>query len=847
MLNKVYMKSFFRVFSILIGFLLIAGSLGIQGVSAQTEYTDGVIAFRYCDGIDIVNGCFDTSMPYDPKVACSTDNSECVMLVYENRSDIQGIQVKYSTGVAGKHFENLAYGCASTGFGAWWDYVFGGCTHVGSLSVNYSSSLHGVYDNYHLPYDVTYYNGDFYMFYYDDDSVGRSYTRKIELTGISDYKMDGTSAYIRYDLTSSKLYRAIGFCDDQYIILWTNPIGYPSTNVKGTILDCEHWDMFMNTSAYSASVDKLNMFDNTDHSTLYTMSPVGGSVNHTSLGSFPTDYTGIDYYLGSKLVYQREHNASWVTTTNDFSVFSNTTVYYPWTAESFINHTDVAISDTNLLYSYEFNTNVTTIDGVYAYNDPVYSFSVRARGLDLNSLTIIPINVSSAITCNDGAWFYEADGVDQTLVSPCATNNTIFITASGWQPSIITLYEIDSLTSSGVTVITAPANGLGWVNSYDVNFGAFDKFASSPISGASIEVDSVVNSSDASGIATYNLYPYDDASFYISNASNTYYLELFGDPKNYDVQVSKTGYLTSDLVQINLTSGSPSDDSSFLRTHNTQLEPTNARIVVDLWWSDGIHYSGDTAVVRVGDNDGDIYLEDGSIITLQNFATSFPATFILQDSRSSWTANVNVTSGSHFDSDSISVVDTTLYYFNDFYLPNSSTTHECASSLGCADNFCVANVWYSDGDCLSGVCSYVAESCVLCDDDAGCYTSTTTETCPSGLDAECYDSNYCIDTKYLASFKCSSSKMCYMDTVECGHLCDEENDVCIGEGIIVECDQSTVTGLLLCVQSGIMSFIGSTYDPMFAMGLILFLAMMIVAIFVAGFLVVKGAMSARHG
>jgi len=635
----------------------------------------------------------------------------------------------------------------------------------------------------------------------------------------------------------------MGWCQDgiaRFLVMRVPNSGYTVSAMRGTMLNCTVYDFkFTGGATFSHPYEAVTILDLFNSSYVVNIdSPTFHSdpfYINLSMGAFPSNYTGLDYYYGGQVIFQNEHNATWVTHTNDFSTYLNTTVYYSWPVNTSFNITDTAVDNINQLYGYEYWTNDTTRDGIYAYNKRVYSFEIRARGLDLNTLTVVPVSISSAITCNNNSWFYSVSGIDQTLVSPCQTNNTVYMTVSGWQPSSVVIYGVDTLNPTGVTIITTPANGLGWVNNYVVKFGAFDKFASVPVQDATVSVGGVTQLTGSNGISPYTLYSYDTANFFMFNVSSTYYLSLYGVPKVYDVQVSKTGYIPSGVMQVNLTSGSPSGNSSFLRTYNTQLELLNARLVVDVWWSDGLHYNGDTAVVRVGGNNNKIYLETGGILTERNYATSFPATFVMVDNRSSWTAVMNVTSGTYFDNTSIGVTNTVFYYFHDFYLPNSSVIHECSTDAGCVGSFCKSSVWYHSGHCVSGTCSYEMESCILCDDEAGCFNEPTNISCPAGLDSECYGSNYCVDSKYLASYKCASSKVCYKAIVACDYICDSVEDVCLTAPVPVYCDQSTTVGMLNCLQSGVMSFIGSTYNPMFTLLMVIALVIIVVSFLVLAF------------
>jgi len=161
-------------------------------------------------------------------------------------------------------------------------------------------------------------------------------------------------------------------------------------------------------------------------------------------------------------------------------------------------------------------------------------------------------------------------------------------------------------------------------------------------------------------------------------------------------------------------------------------------------------------------------------------------------------------------------------------LPNSSSNQQCLSDLGCDITYCAGNTWYNGGHCVGGLCVYGAQYCpIFCNDVAGCYYDVTTTDCPAGFDSECWAGNICTDSKHLKSFKCSAEKQCVYDIVACDYMCVD--DVCLSAPPVETCDQSSVVGILSCMQSGIMNFIGDTYDPMMTIGVALAITVLLTA------------------
>lgn len=831
--------------SVLAVFVIV--SLILTSVAtAQIEYTSGIIAFY--KGI-ITHGFYD---PQDAKVACKPDNSLCVALVYEDSALFgEGVRILRSTGgnptlapaFAGKHFQNLQFSCGGA-FG-FIDTLLAGCSVVSApadFTTDYISQPY-LGDEYSHPFDIIYneQNDVFYMLVTDHK------------TETFLYQYDGVNTPTEIDLSimdapDAEHTTKLGCCFRNQSTFYASEgvlnigVAQCRTGVGYVDIDANTFQALTSSPATGGAWTPLSWASTpvgygklrgTDEEyyiqSRVTCNAVTTSYIHNELG-YGGSWSGLDYFSDGYLYYTADSNATY-RVSNDGASYGSAELIHAWQNNETINRSKSTSSDSNRVYLWE--RGVVAPLGIYAYNRRIYPFKIRAEGLNVVTGVSEFLDVTTQVVCLAENYTSTVSGVNQVITTPCLEDNYVTITVADWIPSTISITDVDVLTETGYTYIGAPANKLGWVSEYNFTMKFVDSFYGTPISGAQITVEGSTEVTDANGEVTYQLSPYGLTTFLMTSLADTYSLWLNGTLKTYDYTFQKTGYQT-DYGTFRLVDTSTPDSASDFSTYVTfQADPIFARVIVDVYTSDGVHYDGDSVVVRMGGAQNGTFFDLDGVYIERNYASDFPATFVLIDERDSWTAKVNLTQDGYFVTDNISIVNSTFNYQYTFTLPNASTEQECSSDLGCAEDFCKGTLWYNDGECTGGICVYDIESCLLCDDEAGCYEATTAETCPTGLDYECIENNVCVDTKHLRSYKCSSSNMCVWELVECDYACEE--DVCIPSAPVVECDQSTVAGMLSCLQAGMMSFIGSTYDPLMTIGIALGLVIIITALLALGF------------
>jgi hypothetical protein len=294
---------------------------------------------------------------------------------------------------------------------------------------------------------------------------------------------------------------------------------------------------------------------------------------------------------------------------------------------------------------------------------------------------------------------------------------------------------------------------------------------------------------------------------------------LAGTPRSYWIQASKSGYRTTNTYNFQFA------DSSYLYKTESALNvylDRGAEVVVRVYTSDGVEVAGNlVSVTGLGSNLTYILLNNVPVQT--NTSTSFPATYRLVDGRPSFTENFTLVQGSYSQSQLITIFNTTNYYTVSFTLPTVSTSQPCSTNLDCTQSYCTGNFFHDLTSCTGGYCAYDVESCVLCDSDAGCFNTETSATC--NFDSECYGQIVCLSTAVLQDSRCGSDNKCVLAQIQCAYGCEE--GVCKPATAEVQCDQSTTLGMLQCMQSGMMNFIGSTYNQIFAIFIVLFIAVII--------------------
>jgi hypothetical protein len=819
---------------------------------AQTEYANGVIAFERYNFFD---GTYD---PISPKIACKPDNSMCVALIYERggyAGYTAGLKLFHSDGsnawINGEHFQHLTYSCG--GLIGWWDSFFGGCSAVAVPSAFDFSDYNGMDDEYTLggeyplPYDIVY-SGSGNVFYILFNKGFNSYPSQQVTTYVYRYNGDltaptlvgsrGNTGFVGIVNSTTFLAETIrGYPDGGY---YNYNLDWNECSITGLACDTYYRTVNIVYHAMSSlSCQRMEQFKGFGFKDTarqhYTRSVVklaldAGCVNPPSTFTTLDDnfdyagsFSGFDYFDGSYAYFSVGSNSTYRVPTDGAS-YGSATIVHAWSGEN-INHSVTNIGERNQVFLWD--RGILATQGIYAYNERVYSFKNIIEGLNVDSGTTESVSFSTQLLCAAQNYTTSVNGINQIFTTPCATGNAVSLLAStGWSPISSLITPVNSLSSTSYTFIRSPANGLGWVKDYNFTLRFVNSFTGSPVSDATITVGTQVRTTTANGEAVFTLAPYESASITAVQVSNNYYLYLNGTPKTYDFQFAKAGYTTRIGTFVLTTALVPDSVTDFDVSDTFQVDPVLARLIVNVYTNDGVQYTGDSVVVRVGGAQNGTYVDEDGIFVEREYVTTFPSTFALLDSRASWNITLNLTQGTYFATTLITASNATSVYRYDFTLPNASTNQQCLSDVACSDSFCKGSTWYSNGHCVTGVCSYSMQACLLCDAVAGCFQDTTTTPCH--FDSECYGSNRCIDSKFLDDYKCSGSGTCIRNTVECSGMCTD--DVCVGVAAAVSCDQSTVVGMLTCMQSGVMGFVGFTYNPMMAIGIAMFLVILIIAI-----------------
>jgi len=561
---------------------------------------------------------------------------------------------------------------------------------------------------------------------------------------------------------------------------------------------------------------------------------------------FPTDsnYAGLQYWReGIDLVYTRAQGSvsagQYKTLTGDFISYTTPVLYYAWNLENAesIPRTDRTVTSNYRVYVFE---RVSASDsGIFVYREPIMPVYVFARYVNpVTQQPDNPVMTSATLTCPSG---YSSTGVgsDVTLRTTCETAMNLQLLATGFLPTLgnITFDKIGGCNSMFVRANYLPS-------SYNVNVTIRDQQTGSAIAGASVVMSGVGTfTTDSEGHASVTVQPVMNPFFVHSTDSGscTENMQVSGTARSYWLQLSATGFRTSNYYNFKFVDETLLNGIAYFTYKNsdalTLYLTKGADVDVRVYTFDGVPVEKNLVSVKA--SGATIYVMSNGVPLSIDTATQFPATFRLINNSASFVATFNLTQGTYYETKTLTIVNTTNFYSLSFTLPESSS-YSCVSSADCTSSFCQGTFFSELTGCIAGQCSYDISSCTLCDADKGCYEQTSSTEC--FFDTDCIDS--CASVGFLSEGLCGISNLCIIHTKECSHGCvtvAEGEDYCAEAPPLVSCDQSTVVGMLSCMQSGLMGFIGDTYSPMFMIGLALFIMIIVITILALAF---KGAQQA---
>jgi len=447
----------------------------------------------------------------------------------------------------------------------------------------------------------------------------------------------------------------------------------------------------------------------------------------------PTDNTGIQYYSENDLVYTRQYNSSinvyegiYKTETSDFTSYTPVTPYYIFnkSINEIIPRTDRILLKANRLYAYE--KQAVTDYGIYIYKEPLTILNLETAYLKPQYNSYLGFaNASFILQCNNRTTYGETLFGAGEMYTTCDIFNMTVIPTSDLVPA----YSSNLIEKYGSCGNYMTLYYKFIPKSYDVTFYVLDSIFNIPIQNATIRIDNNYYYTDSSGKATVHITnPVLSPRFIGIQESGgcSYRFEITGTKPNtyyvkvthpiYDTYINET-YAFADVKQEN--SINYFDFKSKL-TNYIQLDPKGVLLTVKLKTLDGIEIQPKNDIVRV-ENVSQVYVYEGNTYYNQTSTTTIPATFLLIDNRTVFTATVILEHGTNVYTKEINLTQETGEYTLWFILNETADLQSCTDNLDCLGGFCKGNVFYKLIGCIQGQCRYDKQVCTLCDDDIGCY------------------------------------------------------------------------------------------------------------------------------
>jgi hypothetical protein len=695
------------------------------------------------------------SEPYDPKIACHPAGFHCLALVYENNAFFgRGVKVWFSNDF----------------FKTFW-----GRSQITSVSKDYSSFLFGYYDNYHLPYDVTYTNSKYYFFV--ENSV---------------YSYDGitltSEGYFESAMTGNRRW-GLGFIDDDSVrtfesINAVNTASFPFSTFKGAVLS-DRYTITANWTGGSGNPTlrkSINNIVNRSAETGYTGICSGTGLNGcfvTDLPSFPTNYSGLDYFDGDYVHYQIDHNSSWKVTTTDMANYGTPELVYNWLIVYgvFINFTDSAITEKNRIYLHNWEDGNPSYDGIYVYNLPLTRIVTFGEGYDIANKKTDLINLSVSLSCSNQSWNISDQGIYSETPTPCQTDNLITISSFIYQPNFFVMQNFSMPTSCvSKTNYIRTTIDKAYYKPYNFTITLLDEFFGNAVSGATINLNGETETTDSEGKTTFEVFPINSPNFTqeaFEEATCTQYLSFTGTPSEYVLIASKSNYETK-TENFQLAKSPFNVEEDFTSSKTIFLEPENTKVEVFLFSKDGIELKPTNVEVNVSGSNTTFWVFGNEWFEQSN-ANSVPALFYLLNNTGTYSITIALT---YFGTYTQTInVTTGNYHEVKFYLNYSSWELPCYADTDCQPNMCVGKFLKKFNGCKSNVCNYQTIDCgtsAKCDSELGCVDLVSLTSCTKDQDCQ----NYCLDNYTMVDYKCGETGYCKGKYVDCEINCNASLGYC---------------------------------------------------------------------
>ncbi len=729
----------------------------IQNVKAFNEYTDAVLSI--------------TGNKFSPRVACSDDDTKCILMFYDN--DTKEVKVKYSW-KKGNHFRWLNDNC-----NGWFDDWWNNCKEIASIpSYNLSNSIN--YYNGSLPFDVTYYNDKFYFFIsFDYHFTVYSYDGNLN----TEFNQGSfINPYFGINFYNSTHFFGIGCLTvGEYSRFYTvicNIISKSCYKIDPDhpfyVLHSVAGGIFLKMSGIALSENKWAFKFYLDKSS----SEHG--INNININE---QYSDLYYYLGNYLYYAKDNNRTKRGYTTDLSLWSLSDVY-SWNKlewEENITGSDSYQDSTNRLYVFKRETNQTSgnISGIYVYNREIIPIYITNTKLNPNTENFEPAYPQWSLYVPSENYSTSGYGSSITLYTPSRTDMS-FQSISSYNPSLYN-FSLSIPDSCGNWFISAK-----YIDKANVTLKVIDSNTGQPIQNANIEITgygSTTTNSD--GEAYYNLFPF-TATFSrtdYNDSCNTLLTQQYSSPMIYTVSSNATNYesyygsfklyengVYNTYIVISMTPVMSEIRNHIYDLNGKEISPQSGKITIS-----------------VNDTNATIICEQENKQYIRNWCDKFPSKFLIS-STGTIEANESFTYMSWYQNKTNIILEISQIASVNWIFNATVMSFPCESSGDCLESFCDNNIYYHSIGCVNSQCEYSPESCAnYCDDYVGCYDlesniSCSIYSCPS----------YC-DTNYtLRQGMCGSDSMCKYRYVLCEKGCSGDKCVGISDSCNMDYGQKTL-------------------------------------------------------
>jgi hypothetical protein len=729
----------------------------------------------------------DTALtdPYSPKIACNPEATKCIMLVYDDNSlATKGVKVIYST----DDFTDCS-AFSST------------CRTLTTIVDDYTNETLTA-TSYNYGYGVVYNETLNKWFIFSKNKIyqvssGLSFStnrtitcgvigsgcttnyRQCENVRVLDF-IGPANVLVAY---ADQYYSGSGFINKVYI----HVVSYNFFTATTTDVGCS---ATIGNTYQNIATNPGYAYGFVENVTAQKSEIIMGIYNNTGsllAGSYDTiaytgDYIGLHHYTPDYLFYPRAENITanisagiWVTDTTDFVAFGSPALYYAL---------DGSIAE-------EVNHSATFYNGEKKYLVWDRYSNSTGNGIYMEIETNKPITIESTYsmtaTLSTGTYTTEGTGTIFVLYSPENDANITF--DSSYTPGASTIDF--NFSGCSYPIVSAIYENAPYIYTIKV----VDAVTNLPISGASVLLDAETDTTDANGLASFTIQPIDTPTFILDKQGCNYYLRVAGTPKTYLASISYAGYVTTNYY---LTPGEEktlpigaTTSWTFEKNKTLTIAPNGVLVNVHVLTDDNIEIFPSSYTAYVTGNNGETWAYKGTLRTLRDYLTSFPAVFLLFDNRTTY--NISVT----LDYPMTNITQTHTVTVNNEYdieiqIPYSLAELPCAITDDCSPTYCDSSGFFNYlNGCQGSRCQYTETDCIsptLCDPGMGCFETATETACTRDLDCN----NSCVDNSSMLLEKCGADGFCKQIYRECSEgcnvtvgVCEESKDCIIGDSISV--------------------------------------------------------------